>query len=133
MERESTVTAQPHRTRHAINVLNDFRIRQLNEKDFGGDYQTSHAEINLLFHLKLLTPTIARSGYNRNTKNLPNRYIRKYRRNIPKIIYVIRVGPKGKLMYSRPCAHCLIVLKRIGIKYVVYSADRHSFVKERLT
>ena len=114
------------------NVLNDFRPRILNKKQFGGNYDTTHAEINLLFNLKLLTSKLSRCGYNKKSKNLPNKYIHKYNRKIPNIIYVIRVDAKGKSMYSRPCDHCLIVLKRIGIKYAIYSIDRHSFIKEKL-
>ena len=105
----------------------------LNRKQFGGNYETSHAEINLLFRLGVLTPKIARTGLSKSSKRRPNRYINKLRRIIPKIIYVIRVDPKGKLMYSRPCEHCLVVLKRIGVKYAIYSVDRYSFTKERLT
>merc|ERR1712154_118872 len=128
----STVTALHSQINHIFNVLNDYRPRILNKKHFGGNYATSHAEINLLFNLGVLTHKLARKGYNKKSKNLPNKYINKYNRKMPKIIYVIRVDGKGKLMYSRPCSHCLTVLKRIGIKYAIYSVDRYSFIKEKL-
>eukprot|EP01083_Nonionella_stella_P262372 892223_1 len=102
-------TAQQSQINHMRNVLNDYRPRLLNQKHFGGDYKSTHAEINLLFNLKVLTPKIAKCGYNKKSKNLPNKYIHKYNKKIPKIIYVIRCDKKGKLMYSRPCPHCLIV------------------------
>lgn len=132
MDTEFIDIAQHSIIKHINNVLNDFRPRILNNKQFGGNYNTTHAEINLLFKLGILTSKLSRCGYNKKSKNLPNKYINKYNRKLPKIIYIIRVDAKGKLMYSRPCSHCLIVLKRIGIKYAIYSVDRYSFIKEKL-
>eukprot|EP01084_Bolivina_argentea_P044277 81493_1 len=118
----------------------------MNNKQFGGNYISTHAEINLLFKLKILNSYTSKYGLISNKNKQKNKFkslqirnkkfnrksIRKYRKSSPKCIYVIRVGEKGKLMYSRPCNHCLIVLKQIGIKYVIYSATKKTFIKEQL-
>eukprot|EP01084_Bolivina_argentea_P061234 111911_1 len=92
-------TAHQSQINHMRYVLNDYRPILLNQKHFGGNYKSTHSEINLLFNLKLLKPKIEKFGYNKKSKNLPN----KYKKKIPKIIYVIRCDKKGKLMYSSPC------------------------------
>ena len=114
----------------------------MNNKQFGGNYSTSHAEINLLFNLNIINSFTSKYGLNHKNKckssqKRNKKFKRKcknkiHRKSLPKCIYIIRVGHNGKLMYSRPCNHCLIVLKEIGIKYVIYSASKTSFFKEKL-
>mmetsp|Transcript_71010 Transcript_71010/g.112865 ORF Transcript_71010/g.112865 Transcript_71010/m.112865 type:complete len:111 (-) Transcript_71010:119-451(-) len=110
----------------------------MHSKQFGGDYDTTHAEIQLLFKLNILNSYTSKYGLiadkHSKTKNrkFHRKCTRKCRKAVPKCIYIIRVGHNGKLMYSRPCNHCLIVLKEVGIKSVVYSASKHTFKKEKL-
>ena len=113
----------------------------MNKKQFGGVYDTTHAEIQLLYDLNILNSYTSKYGLNHKStckssqvrnKKFKRKSKRKDRKSVPRCIYIIRVGHKGKLMYSRPCHYCLIVLKQIGIKYVIYSASKLSFIKERL-
>lgn len=38
-------------------------------------------------------------------------------------VYVARMGDDGMPRFSRPCQHCMLVLKKLGIKKVVYTLD----------
>lgn len=46
-------------------------------------------------------------------------------------LYVVRVSKvDGSLMNSRPCEHCIGLMREIGIKKVVYSGDNNDMIKE---
>ena len=64
-------------------------------------------------------------------KNIHSINDKKLLRKIRKIeIYVIRITYKG-IRNSKPCLHCLNVLKKLNIKKVHYSCDDGSIVTER--
>lgn len=46
-------------------------------------------------------------------------------------IVSIRLSEAGKLCMSRPCSHCLHMIRLAGIKYVYYSTTEGELVKSR--
>lgn len=49
-------------------------------------------------------------------------------------IYVYRSDASGKPAYARPCRDCVAVLKRLGVKQMIYTTDEMPFYcVERLT
>jgi len=48
-------------------------------------------------------------------------------------ILVIRVNSKGLLVYSKPCVHCIRIMKKFGIKRVYYSIDNGSIQVEHVS
>ena len=47
-------------------------------------------------------------------------------------LVVYRYDNHGQLKNSRPCHHCLLLLKRVGIHRVRYSTDKGEFIEERV-
>jgi tRNA(Arg) A34 adenosine deaminase TadA len=81
---------------------------------------TTHAEINAIKQLYkseiYLSPYMNKIIFNKKYNKLD--------------LCVIRVNNKGKLMNSRPCMHCLKLMKTIGIRNVYYSSSDTTMVKE---
>lgn len=67
---------------------------------------STHAEMNLL---KRLNPKLA---------------------NVD--ILVIRVSVTDKIGSSRPCYHCILRLVKTGVRYVYYSTEAGTIVRERV-
>lgn len=59
----------------------------------------------------------------------------KHKKNMPSQIdiFVIRFSKTGLLGQSKPCFHCVGLMKRarLNIKYIYYSTDKNTIVKER--
>lgn len=45
-------------------------------------------------------------------------------------LYVFRASKTGRLLMSKPCEHCLNLIKLVGIKRILYF--NYSFIKERV-
>ena len=74
---------------------------------------TIHAEVGAL--KELLSFVNCRL---KNLKNMkPLKKLSKYS------IVVLRVNSNGKLLNSKPCYHCLQILKKIGISKIYYSTE----------
>ena len=68
------------------------------------------------------------------TKSLHAEYlaIRKLSRRCRNLSIVsVRLTEAGKLCMSRPCSHCLHMIRLVGIKYVYYSDQNGVIVKTR--
>jgi len=63
------------------------------------------------------------------------RFERKRYRSISKnlILIVIRIDNKNNLIDSKPCSHCVKIMKNLGLKKVVYSQKDGSLIIERLS
>jgi deoxycytidylate deaminase len=63
------------------------------------------------------------------------RFEKKRYRSISKnlILIVIRIDKKNNLVDSKPCTHCVEVMKNLGIKKVIYSQKDGSLTMERLS
>ena len=73
-----------------------------------------------------------------NAKNLGNNA--RQRRNRKKAIktsrldlYVVQVDQSGNLRSSRPCGHCMNVIKLLGIRRIFYSQNDGTIAKERVS
>ena len=67
-------------------------------------YRSIHAEM----HLFLNMPKKLKDSLSKN-KNL--------------CVYVVRVSPGGRLRLSKPCPHCMALLKKYNVYKVYYSTD----------
>lgn len=55
--------------------------------------------------------------------------ILKARRNLKGAsILVVRINKAGELRNSKPCAHCMLYLKHVGIKKVYYSTNDYPYI-----
>ena len=43
-------------------------------------------------------------------------------------MYVVRINNHNQLMNSKPCEHCFMYIKHVGIKKVYYSIDRYPYM-----
>lgn len=43
-------------------------------------------------------------------------------------MYVVRINNRNQLMNSKPCKHCFMYIKHVGIKRVYYSIDRYPYI-----
>ena len=50
--------------------LNSFQPKLMNNKQFGGNYDTTHAEINLLYKLKILNSFTSKYGLNHKNNQI---------------------------------------------------------------
>ena len=90
---------------------------------------------------------IVSSGFNRiNTYNSRRSY-RRYNCSIhaeqsairPDIsyngcsLYVVRIGRAGNYLLSKPCEHCLNLIKSVGIRKIFYTDSNGSIICEKVT
>lgn len=45
-------------------------------------------------------------------------------------MFVLRADKEGNFKNSRPCAHCIDILQKFGIKKVIYSNEQGIFCEE---
>lgn len=58
---------------------------------------------------------------------------RKLRKKLSGIdIVVIRSGPHGNLLPSKPCSLCTNILRRLGVRYVYYSSTGPNLICEKV-
>jgi tRNA(Arg) A34 adenosine deaminase TadA len=45
---------------------------------------------------------------------------------------VIRRGASGSLMFSKPCAHCTLILQRLGIRNIYFSDENNVLICQKV-
>lgn len=69
-------------------------------------------------------------------ENVLERYLNSKYRNIYKphqlTLVVVRIN-NGSLVDSKPCSHCVEVMRKLGIGKVIYSSTDGSLIKESLS
>jgi hypothetical protein len=62
---------------------------------------------------------------------------RKWNLKMPSTIIVVNIDSHNRFKNSRPCDHCLCILRYYGIKYVIYSTGSgdplKAFCKEQIS
>ena len=88
----------------------------------------------VLKNIKFNQPTLLGSDhaeYNAISSFKPNLKIGKLYNN--KIdIAVIRINKKGELCNARPCMNCLYIMKSNGFRYVYYSINNNTIIREKI-
>lgn len=47
-------------------------------------------------------------------------------------LYIVRLGKAGAIRLSRPCPGCIIVMAKLGVKYIWYSDNIGEWHKEAI-
>tara|TARA_R110002110_G_scaffold5437_2_gene28158 strand:- start:24914 stop:25369 length:456 start_codon:yes stop_codon:yes gene_type:complete len=48
------------------------------------------------------------------------------------VMYVVRINPSNDFLLSKPCPMCILALKHVGVKKVIYSVDNKSISSIKL-
>ncbi len=54
------------------------------------------------------------------------------RRMLTKVTIIVIRQSNGKFVMSKPCQHCIKVMKSLGIKKIYYSGDSNNLVYEKI-
>lgn len=89
----------------------------------------------VLKNIKINQPTLLGSDhaeYNAISSLKPNLKIGKLYNHNKIDIAVIRINKKGELCNARPCMNCLYIMKSNGFRYVYYSINNNTIIREKI-
>jgi hypothetical protein len=94
---------------------------------------TSHAEICAIKQLFTIMNLYYIDYINPSSCSSHNKTIKIIKRKISRYsILVLRVNNKGQLLNSKPCLHCLGILKLYGLNKIYYSNNNGIITEEKI-
>jgi deoxycytidylate deaminase len=144
------------RSKHAAAIIRRKKIMAVEVNDFSSIHSRIRCRnVNLVYTLSLVenmadikrrdkyTLKLAMDLKNKLNKpdtlachaeeNVISKYLRKNKHSIKHLhIVVVRVNSMGEVMMSKPCANCINIMRKHGIKKVTYSTDGGFLVTESL-